>query len=93
MGIYPSGVVEGVRIVKNDTHLLNEIYHAPITKDQVGQIKLRFESLTEEAKTDVRILFYMECTSTYPLYTLKKTKTWIPENRQSLEELFRTHGF
>jgi hypothetical protein len=93
MGIYPSGVVEGVRIIKNDDELLNEIYNGPITKKQVGQIKLRFDSLTEEAKTDARILFYMECSSTYPLYTLNKTKTWIPENRQSLEELFRTHGF
>jgi len=94
MGIYPSGLVEGVQIIKNDKYLLDEIYHTAITQEQVQQIKLRFDSLSKEDKTGVQILFYMECVSTYPLYIYpNKTKTWIPVSHQTLEELFKTHKF
>ena len=73
--------------------MVNEQYDAPITQEQVRQIKLRFDSLTEKDKADAYILFYTESSSTYTPYITDKTKAWIPVPRKILEELFQTRGY
>ena len=94
MGIYTDGNVYGVYMsIFNDEGdfivLLDKKYDSKMTIEQVLEVKMEYDKLSEDIKKEVRIQFHVLCTTSYELVNDNKPfmSLW-PGSRAMLEELF-----
>lgn len=69
MGIYPSGIIYGIRIyvlVNGDAvELFQRKYDKAMSYENKKEVKLFYKGLSETNKQDLRFQIYTECSSPY----------------------------
>lgn len=67
MGIYPSGIIYGIRIYKvvNDKaiNIFEKKYDNEMSYEERRQIRFFYKALTETEKHDLRFQIYTECSA------------------------------
>ena len=93
MGFYTDGNVYGVFIsIFNDEGdlivLLDKKYDAKMTADNILEVKIEYDKLTEDIKKEMRIQFHVSCTTSYELHNNTPFMCLWPGSQTMLEELF-----
>ena len=90
MGIYNDGIIYGVSwIIYDETdEIVNQFekhYDTKITIEQLAEIKIEYDKLSELQKTIMCVRFYTCCTDTYGPESYMH---WWTADIERLEELF-----
>ena len=93
MGIYTDGNVYGIYCFDIDDSgnmivLIDKKYDAKMSLEQVKEVKIEYDKLSEDIKKQMRIKFYTSICCTYELYGNKPSISTWPGNIKMLEELF-----
>lgn len=83
MGIYSDGCVYGVRIIINTRDIYNKTYLNKITREQALEASEIYASLSDLEKSNSRIMFQQNCSSTYSI----EPNTYVSWFNSSIEEL------
>ena len=92
MGIYSDGNVYGVywNIYDESDKLLTRFektYPEKMTLDQIQEIKVEYDKLTESDFTNIQFGFYTKCTTTFS-DDMGTFMSWFPGTKERIEELF-----
>jgi uncharacterized protein (DUF2344 family) len=92
MGIYSDGNVYGVswNIYDESDELITRFektFTEKMTLDQIQEIKVEYNKLTETVFTNIRFGFYTKCTSSYSNDS-GTFMSWFPGTKELIEELF-----
>lgn len=85
MPIYSDGNVYGISIKHYEKTLFNKIYKNKINTEEIDELIIFYDNLTEFEKHTMTITFYTKCTASYNQNN--SFMCWIPGNRETLEKL------
>jgi hypothetical protein len=83
MGIYSDGKTYGVNLIIDGESIYKKLYEEPMGKDQIREVKVFFDTITD--KNTVTVRFYINACSTFGPGTFM---AWYPANLELLEKLF-----
>ena len=93
MGIYTDGNIYGIYCFDIDDSgnmivFIDKKYDTKMTLEQVKEVKIEYDKLSEDIKKQMRIKFYTSICGTYELYGNKPSISTWPGSQEMLEELF-----
>ena len=93
MGIYSNGIVYGVCWSINDLSynvikLFERTYETKLNIQQIQEIKVEYDKLSDTQRANVHIQFYTCCSSSYDAENVSTFMSWFPGSTEAIEELF-----
>jgi carbamoylphosphate synthase large subunit len=90
MGIYSDGSIYGVCLIIRDKERYKKVSDRILSKEDLSEIKIEFNKLSEEDKGELIIHFYTSLSSTYNSGISGTFISWFPGSKESLEKLLNT---
>lgn len=90
MGIKTDGSIYGVCLLIREKEIYKILSESKLSKEELSEVKVEFNKLSEEEKGEVIIHFYTSLSSTYNSGISGTFMSWFPGSRESLEKLVNT---
>jgi carbamoylphosphate synthase large subunit len=90
MGITTDGSIYGVCLIIRDKEVYKKVSDKILSKEELSEIKIEFNKVSEEDKGELIIHFYTKLSSRYNSGISGTFISWFPGSRETLEKLLKT---